>query len=198
MIRRASPADRDTVLAVLTEAFGGDSLAGWLFPDPDPAERDRLARRFHLHQVTDPAAEVYLSDEDGVAVWHLVPGPAAESEQPDRAVLGETADRLAALGRALAPRRPAVAHLHLSCMGVTGARQGAGIGSAMLRHRLAEADAEQLGAYLEASSPRSRALYRRHGFTDLGDPVEPTGGPTLWPMWRTPKTLTSQQKKESR
>ena len=71
------------------------------------------------------------------------------------------------------PRREP--HLYLSCMGVVGGRQGAGLGSAMLRHRLERADADGLAAYLEASSPRSRALYLRHGFEDLGR-TGPRGG----------------------
>ena len=71
-------------------------------------------------------------------------------------------------------------------MGVIGGRQGAGLGSAMLRHRLERADADGLAVYLEASSPRSRALYRRHGFADLGEPVRVADSPLLWPMWRGP------------
>jgi GNAT superfamily N-acetyltransferase len=69
-------------------------------------------------------------------------------------------------------------------MGVVGGRQGAGLGSALLRHRLARADADGLPAYLEASSPRSRALYLRHGFEDLGEPVRVADSPPLYPMWR--------------
>ncbi|TDC98808.1 GNAT family N-acetyltransferase [Nonomuraea deserti] len=71
-------------------------------------------------------------------------------------------------------------------MGVIRGRQGTGLGSAMLRHRLGRADADGLPAYLEASSPRSRALYERHGFEELGEPVRVADSPLLWPMWRRP------------
>ncbi|GIH64893.1 GNAT family N-acetyltransferase [Microbispora siamensis] len=77
-------------------------------------------------------------------------------------------------------------HLYLPCIGVLGGWQGAGLGSAMLRHRLERADADGVPAYLEASSARSRALYLRHGFADLGEPVRVADGPLLWPMWRQP------------
>jgi hypothetical protein len=65
---------------------------------------------------------------------------------------------------------------------VVGARQGTDLGSAMLRHRLARADTDGLPTYLEASSPRGRALYLRHGFADLGEPVrvaDSQGGVTV-------------------
>ncbi|MEU7745073.1 GNAT family N-acetyltransferase [Nonomuraea sp. NPDC049158] len=99
----------------------------------------------------------------------------------------ESGARLRALGEALAERHPAhETYLYLPCMGVVGERRGAGLGSAMLRHRLARADADGLGTYLEASSPRSRALDLRYGFENLGEPLRVADSPLLWPMWRPP------------
>jgi hypothetical protein len=37
-------------------------------------------------------------------------------------------------------------------------------------------------AYLEATSPDSRRLYHRHGYTDLGR-IDLPDGPSLWRMW---------------
>ncbi|TWG07762.1 GNAT family N-acetyltransferase [Saccharopolyspora dendranthemae] len=190
-LRRATRADHDEVVDVLTEAFAEDPLASWLFPAA--AERHRLQSRFYRHQLAHPAAEVYLTDRGkGVALWHaLSPAEPAEDEAPEsdlEAAFGDSGPRLRALGRALAPRHPVDRpHLYLFCMGVVGSRRGSGLGSAMLRDRLERADAEGVAAYLEASSPRSRALYLRHGFTDLDGPVRPAGGPSLWPMWREPQ-----------
>jgi hypothetical protein len=41
-------------------------------------------------------------------------------------------------------------------------------------------------AYLEASTPRNRALYERHGFTVTEEFVLGKGSPPLWRMWREP------------
>ena len=41
-------------------------------------------------------------------------------------------------------------------------------------------------AYHEASSPRNRALYERHGYVTQGEFTLPDG-PPLWPMWRDPR-----------
>ena len=69
-------------------------------------------------------------------------------------------------------------------LGVVPGARGRGLGGALLRDRLVRADAEGMPAYLEASSPRSRALYERHGFRATGDPIHLPDGPPLWPMWR--------------
>ena len=52
---------------------------------------------------------------------------------------------------------------------------------------LQRADADGLPAYHEATSPRNRALYERHGYVNQGELVLPDGGPTLWRMWRDPR-----------
>lgn len=179
-------------MAVLTEAFTDDPLACWLFPEP--GERPRLQSRFYRHQLDHPAAETYLiGDDEGVSLWHTLGGTAdedgSEPHSPDREdAFGASGTRLRALGQVLASRHPVdEPHRYLFCMGVIGGRQGAGLGSAMLRHGLEQVDADGLPAYLEASSSRSRALYLRHGFEDLGEPVRLADSPPLWPMWRPPR-----------
>ncbi|WP_051425897.1 GNAT family N-acetyltransferase [Jiangella gansuensis] len=192
-VRPAGEAEHGTVVSVLVEAFTHDPLVRWLFPEA--AERGRLQSLFHGSQLAHPAAEAYLAgDGDGAAVWlALAAGQAPHDERPVPAAAGEepsfgaSGSRLRALGDALATRHPIVkSHLYLPSMGVVEGRQGAGLGSAMLRHRLDRADADGIGAYLEASSPRSRALYQRYGFEDLGAPVRVADSPPLWPMWRPP------------
>ncbi|GAA2268037.1 GNAT family N-acetyltransferase [Nonomuraea roseoviolacea subsp. roseoviolacea] len=172
------------MLDILTEAFMTDPLVCWLYPGP--GERGLRQRHFYRSLLDHPAAEAYLiGDREGAAVWLTL---AAAPGQPHEQAPGQGGARLRALGEALARRHPdGEPHLYLPCMGVVGGRQGAGLGSAMMRHGLERADSGGLPAYLEASSPRSRALYLRHGFEDLGEPVRVAGGPPLWPMWRRPR-----------
>jgi ribosomal protein S18 acetylase RimI-like enzyme len=82
------------------------------------------------------------------------------------------------------PRKPP--HWYLAMMGVDPQWQGRGIGSKLMRPALETLDAEGTPAYLEASTPRSRALYERHGFVVTGEFNLPSGGPPLWQMWREP------------
>jgi GNAT superfamily N-acetyltransferase len=181
-LRHADEDDRRTVLDVLTEAFMDDPVVSWLFPDED--ERRRLQPSFYGPLLTHLGGEAYLvGGHDGAAVWLSLAAGQQPYEDGPLADFGSNGARLLALGQALAERHPlGEAHFYLPCMGVVPAAQGKGLGSALLRDRLERAAG--LGAYLEASSPRSRALYLRHGFTDLGEPIRVLDGPPLWPMYR--------------
>jgi GNAT superfamily N-acetyltransferase len=176
---RVGPASHGAVLELLADAFRADPLAAWLFPDP--SVRGPYQAGFYRSLLDHPAAEVHLSG-DAAAIWlDLAPGRHLQGAAPADPALA----RLRAVGEALAPRHPArEPHLYLAVMGVAAARQGAGLGAALLRHRLDQADRDGVGAHLEASSPRSRDFYRRHGFADLGDPVQVSDAPPLYPMWR--------------
>ncbi|MFC6157437.1 GNAT family N-acetyltransferase [Kribbella jiaozuonensis] len=186
MIHRATPADYEALIAILTEAFTDDPIVTWLFPDP--ASRAELqATLYYRPLLTHPAAEADLISPDaGAAIWlPLATGQPPYGDQP------APTPRLQELGEALAQRHPHdQPYLYLLSMGVAAAHRGSGLGSAMLRHRRQYADLLGLGTYLEASSPRSRALYLRHGFQDHGTPVQLADGPPLWPMWR-PSTPTT-------
>ena len=179
LVRRTNDADRQAVSDVLTEAFTNDPVACWLFPDA--AERGRLQARFYGQLQDSAAAEPYLMSH-GASVWLTLGAGRTLDEDAPGPVFGE---RLPILGQALAERHPRrEPRLYLSCMGVVRGQRGAGLGSLMLRHGLARADTDGLAVYLEASSPRSRDLYLRYGFKDLGEPVRVADSPPLWPMWR--------------
>jgi len=185
-LRQAAGADRQVVSDILTEAFMDDPVARWLFPASD--DRGRLQSHFYGQLLDRDAAEAYLVGRAGASVWQALTADQAPDDAPTTpttSAFGESGPRLRTLGQALAERHPrGEPHLYLACMGVVGSRQGTGLGSAMLRHGLERANGS--AAYLEASSARSRALYLRHGFEDLGEPVQVADSPPLWPMWRPP------------
>jgi ribosomal-protein-alanine N-acetyltransferase len=59
---------------------------------------------------------------------------------------------------------------HIATIGVTGERQGEGIGARLLDTLLAEADARSKVVLLEvrADNEAAQGLYRRRGFTEIG------------------------------
>ncbi len=59
---------------------------------------------------------------------------------------------------------------HVSTIGVTGSRQGEGIGAQLLDALLAEADRRSPVVLLEvrADNEHAQELYRRRGFTEIG------------------------------
>lgn len=80
-------------------------------------------------------------------------------------------------------RHPREPHVYLPYIGVIPASQGEGIGTALLTPVLDDCDAAGLPAYLEASSPRSAALYARLGFETV-EVIRPFGSPPIELMRR--------------
>jgi GNAT superfamily N-acetyltransferase len=194
-VRRATPGERPALARVLTRAFADDPVTAWLFPD----ETDRIERlaRFYddlfLPRMALGRDEIYTDqDRRGVASWT----PPGEGETGLIATLRLLPTMAALWGRWLPrairtlsymeSRFPDEPHWHLPFLGVIPESQGHGIGSALMRPILDRCDRQGTPAYLEASTPRSRVLYLRHGFVVLDEMRLPGGGPPLWRMWREP------------
>ena len=80
---------------------------------------------------------------------------------------------------------PTEPHWFLPFIGVDVTKQGRGYGSALLRHALERCDRDQLPAYLDATSPRNKPLYERHGFEEVGV-IQAGNSPPMWAMLRDP------------
>ena len=80
---------------------------------------------------------------------------------------------------------PTYDHWYLPLIGVEPVAQGRRLGSALLQHALETCDSDGLPAYLEATSPRNRNLYARHGFGDVAT-IQAGSSPPLWAMLREP------------
>jgi len=80
------------------------------------------------------------------------------------------------------PRDP---HYYLPYIGVAPARQGNGLGTALLRPALDRGDAQGVPAYLEATNKRNLPLYCRQGVQARED-IDLPNGPHVWTMWRAP------------
>jgi ribosomal protein S18 acetylase RimI-like enzyme len=172
----------ETAVRVLTAAFADDPLARWLLPgDLAGAAADIVFGP--LAETSSGHGELAVSaDGTAAAVW--LPRAAAPPVH-DRQPIPDALVHLRTFMELTEARHPTGrAHLYLVFLGVRPDAQGRGLGGALLRERLIRADAEGLPAYLEATSPRSRALYERHGFRDTGDPIQLPDGPPVWPMWR--------------
>ena len=88
---------------------------------------------------------------------------------------------------ALEGRHPREPHYYLAFIGVEPEWQGRGLGGAVLAPVLERCDAEGMPAFLEASTPRNRALYERHRFTVTEEFTLGRGAPPQWRMWREPR-----------
>jgi GNAT superfamily N-acetyltransferase len=87
---------------------------------------------------------------------------------------------------AIEARHPRELHYYLPFVGVDPEWQGRGLGSAVLAPVLERCDREGMPAFLEASTPRNRALYERHGFAVSEEFKLGQTAPVQWRMWREP------------
>ncbi|ALD13695.1 GNAT family N-acetyltransferase [Clavibacter capsici] len=193
-IRTARAADLEDVTRVLAEAFAEDPVMTAFVP-AGPGRRERLALLFAalLRSGPLPAGTVDVAVDArgrilGAAVWEAPGGIAAHrtlAQAPTflRALGVTGAIRAAGRLRDLDRARPGLAHWRLAEVGVGAAARGLGVGSALLDHGLARVDADGSAAYLESSTERNRALYRRNGFVELGILPGVTGARPA-AMWR--------------
>lgn len=185
-IRPATGDDMPAVVEILVESFHDDPVSGWVLADP----RRRVAQHRAMFAVVVETGlstgRVYRAGDAGAAVW-LDPDRIEDLGERVVAALGDPAaagERFGQLGELTDVRHPSGPHAYLPFIGVVPDRRERGIGDALLARHLAVVDGLGLPAYLEASSSRSRHLYRRHGYADRGEPIQLPAGPRMWPMWR--------------
>lgn len=193
-IERATADDLDALSHLIAVAFDPLASSAWLVPDS--RERQRMFPpycRLHVEQALFRGTVEVTRDRSAVALWFPVPlagMPALERYDERLAdITGPHIERFRAFDRAMGTRHPhRVQHEYLGVLAVHPTHQGQGRGSALLRHRHQQLDRETppTPAYLEANDLRARALYLKHGYRDLGEPIELPDGPSLYPMWRSP------------
>ena len=190
------PEDVPGVARALANAFEDDPHFSWIIRD-DTRRLERLENGFRVftERIWLPQGESYTHERVvGGALWlppgtwHLGVLDQLRLLLPTfRAIRGD----IGRLMRALTfierkhPRSPA--HWYLPVLGVATACQGRGFGAALMRPVLARCDREGTPAYLEASTPRNRALYERHGFEVVEECRYAADGPPMWRMWREPQ-----------
>jgi ribosomal protein S18 acetylase RimI-like enzyme len=182
----------------LALAFQDDPLQSYVLPDPEeralrsPAHFSALIRFGHLF------GEVYTTQgtPEGAAVWQ----PPGAEMTPERAVsaglnrlptligadaverLGRVLDYLEAVHRRDVPPE----HWYLMVVGVVPARQGQGVGRALLQPILNRADSAGLPCYLDTAQPQNVPFYQKLGFRVVAETVEPESGLRLWTFRRDP------------
>ena len=195
-VRPSAPADRDAIAAVLAGAFADDPVFEWVIPDPErrTAILPEVFTLFADAYQPIGASQVLVGSGSVVsaALW-AAPGTQAVPEQDADAfaaaverVCGPDSGRFFEAMKLLEERHPTEACYYLNLIGVDPALRGRGLGSTLLSATLERCDAGSSPAYLEATSPRNRRLYARHGFEVVGEVTLPEG-PSLWRMWREPR-----------
>lgn len=196
-VRRAVPADVDSLAAMLVRAFDDDPVAVYLFGRDGPRRRGlRSFFDLQLRRLVGGAGEVWTTEaRNGAALW-VPPSTSTATGWRDLLRLGPVLVDLVAGGRPGAAlrllaeverARPAVPHWYLATIGTDPPAQGSGVGTALLDVVLRTVDAQGHAAYLESSKERNLAFYARHRFAVVRTVRSGDGRATLWCMWRPPR-----------
>jgi GNAT superfamily N-acetyltransferase len=190
IVRAATSDEEQRVIGVITLAFSADPMARWSLPGAELFLKvfPRIVRAFGGRAFGNRSADC-IDSFGGAALW-LSPGVEPDGDELARLTRENApADRLKDLEsifEQMASYHPGGPHWYLPLIGVDPARQGSGLGSALMRHALARSDRDGLPAYLESSNPRNISLYERHGFKRLGA-IQSGHSPTMVPMLREPR-----------
>lgn len=196
--RPAVRADIGPLAAVLARAFHDDPVMRWLQPHPGrraaglPGFFRAITRHHHL-----AGAEVAVGSGGVIGAAALWDSPGRRQQSAGgqllmlpglvRAFRGRLGAAWA-LDEEMKAAHPEEPHWYLAIIGSEPALRGGGFGAALMRSRLQRCDAEGAPAYLESSNPDNVPYYHRFGFEVTGEIRAPGGGPTLWCMWRAPRS----------
>jgi GNAT superfamily N-acetyltransferase len=193
-VGRASPEQAPAMAGVLARAFHEDPAFTWVLR-ADARRMKILEQGFELFlsRIWMEQEETYTTPATvAVAVW----------ERPDEwkiavarqlrmlpamvKVFGRHLPRVLRALTVLEGKHPSEPHYYLAFVGVEPEWQGRGLGSAVLEPILERCDRDGMPAFLEASTPRNRVLYERHGFAVMEEFTLGKGAPPQWRMWRAP------------
>lgn len=202
--RVASPDDAELIGRIGAAGFFDDPIMSWAIPDPE-ARRVKLGVMFTglaRDMTTAAGSQVWIVGDSSIAMWrdpsydHFPTDEADGESDAD----GEDGDepsgpplfdedeqaRFDAMRASMREHHARESHWYLNVLSTEPARQGQGLGAAVLAPVLARCDADGVGAYLESTNPRNRTLYRRSGFADRSEMVI-ADSPGMLSMWRAPR-----------
>ena len=191
IVRPADNAELDSLVAILSSSFEHDPVMNWVMPNSG-LYQDFF--RLIIANIYLPRGIAHIDEQGrGASLW-LPPGERFELP-PQWALLRMIGTLVLTQGLRPLPRmreqsalfaqhRPQEPHFYLQFIGRKQGYQGAGIGSALLKHGTRLCDEKACPAYLESSNALNVPLYQRHGFEVIAQERVGNGGPSAWFMWR--------------
>jgi GNAT superfamily N-acetyltransferase len=198
-LRVATAADLPRIADVFADAFTHDPVYTWMLPGGRRLKsrlRTMFAVEMEQYVIRNGGTVWTTSGCDGAVAalppdaWEMPKSMTGKEALNWARAFGTRLPLAIRVQRAMEERHLREPHFYVRTVGVRTARQGQGVGSALMQPTFQSADAAGLPTYLEASSERSAALYERLGFVHIDVLELPDGGPPLWRMRRPPSGST--------
>jgi len=179
--------EKNKALSAMMLAFSGDPFFRWFAPDPDLyVQHGRDLMDAFGGNAFENGTAYASANYEGVSFW-LPPGvktnEALAGQAINKIVPSELVDSVWSIFGEMGSYHPKEDYWYLPLIGVDPARQGQGLGSALLKHALEIVDRTALPAFLESSNPKNISLYERHGFEVVGR-IQTGSSPPVHPMIR--------------
>lgn len=200
VIRPARTNEGQVIADLIATAFHDIPPTAWLISDPDirtvvfPAYLaifvNHALRNGHIDVAADPTTNLPAA----VTLWwpHDTQ-PANYATQLSKIVPRNLLPRFGVFDGLMEYHHIASPHLYLGFAATHPTRQGTGIGTTLISHRLTDLDTQGELAFLIAGSEDSARLYRRLGFSDL-TPYQLPDGPCMYPQWCDPHPIATVHK----
>lgn len=192
-IRTLSAADLDRAAEVLGEAFADYPWTTWCVSEDGRRERISALQRLYLEHLALPHGMAYI-DGSGNGVLAFLPPDAPEPADEVGATIaglhGDRFDRAVTAAEQLAVLPIPDGAWTLATIGTTPQSRETGLGTALMKHGLAELDRAGHPCWLDTSTERNLPLYQRFGFTIAGQ-IALDDGPAVWRMHRAVGTTSS-------
>lgn len=190
-VLRCAPSGRERALATVVAAFAADPLLRWVWPDDERYAACAPAFFGLLVDVRLEGGEVWTADGGAaVAMWdppgglyQEVPGERWKAAQ--QPFSQRERDCWRTYDEAMSVPADAGPHWYLGVLATDPARQGRGLGRAVLGPVLGAADRAGLPSYLETATEANVSFYEGSGFRAVRDARMPAG-PRVWLMRRDP------------
>lgn len=168
----------------------------------DPARRQQVLAHYCALAMDEAQAvgEVQVAGPHGAALWITPHATAADKAKHSarrtnglRQLLGPRGfDQYQRIGASMELQVPADLHSawYLSILGIHAAARGHGLAQQLLEPTLAKADEAGAACFLETFNPLSVPFYRRQGFTQAVECLEPVSGASYWLMRRFAASAT--------
>jgi ribosomal protein S18 acetylase RimI-like enzyme len=174
---------------IFARGFADDPMFQFLNPQPDFA---RFVFEMTTSNYIDLACSCVDSHGGGATLWQG-PGQQVKETIKFKAVWQgfrrfglSTLIKLLRLDAVLAKHHPSQEHFYLFAIATAVEARGSGIGSALMRQTLRQADEAGIGCYLENSKTKNLPFYQGHGFKVVKQFEPLKGSPTMYLMWRAP------------